>query len=605
MNFYKIKLTFSCLVFCLLLVGKSWAEMSSPESLLQKAKQGAEYFIDVAFEIDQNVPELRSKDQATEYLNILDDLERIGNELGLEKNQMAIFHKVADKLATHTSRWIEIHKLENREILLKIHERMEADSAYYYFMTVQEALRAMTKLEDLKIAQERIAEFLQIGLRKKRPEFLMTAYKSAMTKISADVLSSEIIKLEMSDEERSFWIRHLIMPDEFGVLLQNINDAILKFTKDDENKSNVLREMLEQFYLLASDQALRFPMNIKMNITDLLARLFEEQIRLSFKINKDVFKRDLLYLGPARLSGLSALWMDVDLVKFSTSLDYDNSLLELMPIMEQQLSDSGLLTEYRAFQDYSKKVRTSIALDQLNAFGLYELTDAEGIKHTMTLLKLGRGEIVAGLSLKGNSLKIYYKNISYNPVTKIFLGTQQDDGSMLENVLPMKFKILSDGKINFSFTTFPPSKQKMSGTKIQSFENLSSHNEENVVSLEGTYKGTYYNLLNNKSYPLELSVFIFGRSYQATMNINLNTEARPVNDPNHWSFYPVQFSLGSNIDKNAIVYLWTNSAGPIMQLRAKMEQGRLKGDYLSASEGRLGIIDLEKIEDTANSDLGK
>ncbi len=577
--------------------------LDAPETLVQRARRSPEEFIAVIFELENQLPEMRSRQEFEPYFNTLTKLEAISETLPNLGADTSVFKRVAGMMAVVGIRWVSL-ETDSVETILTYHRWLDFSAAYDFLADTELLLRK--KKDDRELREKAVAVMSALqawAAARNAPPFLINGYRGRISEVALMAFKDHLTSSQFSEEERIRWTDRLLTEESQAGVLSDLFSLIVGLSPGMETQAHLYADILEHLALRSRDAQHPFPAYIQINISDSIMRIIVEKLRFGFSFRDGTqengeFARLTGLLRPAQLSALAFEWINIDQSRSDSGPDTPSAswkqFLAYARILETRLERAQMSMELKTFREYWQKAGAATVSDNMDFSGTYLLTADNGRTYRFTVFTARRGQLVAGLGDPGEAFRVSFTQIFYNPTTGVFTGSEHDMSNWTGSNHTVRFRFDGD-RVFCQFPNLSSDMRRLTGVRVAKFTDYASlpatGSPERVPGeFRGVLRHTKPQGLEN---PVDLEINQVGKTYVGRLNIHSGKDL----------VIRVHFNLGNVANTDGLVQLTSTDTQHTMHLRGRIEGDRFVGEYIVAGRGLQGTLDLTRRTLPPASDL--
>lgn len=479
-----MKKIFALLCFLSLAIPMAFADMKldPPEKLLEKARAGRIACREVILDIQQNIPEMRDPQTFDSYFKILDELEKIAAQTGVNEIYPDAVKNLGLQMVTQGVRWLSTAR-DTIEKILAYHKWMSVEVAFSFL--------AATELEEKTLPPENLRRFAENidqlipWVDKAFPQAtgLRLGYRNLLSERAAKALAIQ----SMTEEERLFWLDKIYSSTGYASALGVIQNDVFGITKENREKFHlyVHRQLLISNRLLADAQ--NHPFWLINQAGDTALNTISRGIYIEADFSDEDFVGLLKVMQPLQLQRLVQIW-----VSRPPAETYLEKYVHLSGLLMDHLKAQTLQREAMDVFRFYGRISVPFMTTRRKLEGTYKLTSPKGRVWKLTIVRSRFADVYVALG-EGNFFIVKsFFNVVYDRENDIFIAHERD--RTLDNYrnLMIRFKASGNGAIEVDDFTGPPNEQKLRGRKIESFPDYFSTARRRPTDPAGMWKGYVY-----------------------------------------------------------------------------------------------------------------
>lgn len=573
---------FCGMIVCMLtwvMVPNASAALSLPEPdvLIQEAQQGKNQLRDVINQIDQNLVEIRDAETFDRYFAILDALQVIADDLGLDTIYPDGVKKLGHRMVQKGVNWLNL-RVDSIDKMLAYHQWMsEPQPAYTAMYSFEIQLKDIKQLKDLESASMKL-ERLLVFVTQQWPT------DTSLHRLYRDLLSDVAVKslknTSLTNEQILFWVTKIYRPEALLDVAIKFQDQMYQITAETKTELHLSLERIYQIFLHSQKLDPGSSESLRNQIGDNAVDLFLRSIRFEENLNENEFNQVMMMFSKRHYISLANAWALYDKVPHT---DFAVNYIEKSFIFTKKLREVGLSAEAETLSRAIRSKASAILARSLKLEGFWEMKDRRGKKWALNIIYAADGMIFVDLTGPDQmSYPFFY--VIYDMDQKGFLAALRAPDADINSNVPVRFFPQPDGTLKVVNMISPEADMVMIAKRIQTYPDLMAQREiGSAVDFNGVYQGIL-KLDKISAKKVELSIATF------------NDHA--IGNMKHPSFFAT-FNFGSN-GKDNVIYLTRGNnkvLGSWMHLRLKMDDKNNLVGYLI--DGATGLnpnpIQLKKI----------
>lgn len=432
-------------------------------------------------EIHDNVGDISTNENFQQYFALLPLFERKATEHELELIYPDIVSKLADKLASHGMRWINIEKTPQEEItqLIKV---MKANTALRFLNDLSYKLSLLNlNNENLVIVNDKLLAIKEI-LEKNHPD-----NKSIHDKVNYSLSSLSLIALQQEDllskEQIQYWTTQVLTTVHIENYLVYLHSSVLETDKDRAPYLMTLVLTLGSHLNSVKNQ----PLSLKNMYGDIIVELVGRSIEVGILIDTKLLEKAVLNIGTVHLKSLAFRVLET---QRPNTRHLANNYVNITYVIGERLKQKGVIN---VATDLIKTVETAMApvLATIKGHeGTYHINDEAGKLWIFTLARTSEDRLIASLGKPNGMVTQSFFNIKYSVRKKKY--TMSDfvpDDDPYFNMVGELFTS-RDGLIHIHLPFAKKGHRKFKGKKVVSYPDYFKYYNPSSNYIEGAYSGT-------------------------------------------------------------------------------------------------------------------
>lgn len=553
------KLLFALLLWPLLVVtAHAELHLEPPEALLKRAQISRAEAREVILDLQQNISEFVDPKTFDSYLYILDDLQKIADEKGVNEIYPNAVRTLGQQMVANGIRWLTAGR-DPIERILYYHKWMNAEIAASFLSNVELEEKTLSPEESLQFAKNLETLIPYIDATFPHASALRLGYRTVLSERAARVLGRQ----DLTEEERLFWLSKLYNAAGFSSALNLIQDDVLHLTPENKARLHVYvhRYLTLAKRLLGDSQNQPFWL-VNLN-GDTAQIIVMRGVFLLEPFSNEEFKALLGSMQANDLQTLTQTWV----TRLPKDEGYLNDYLRLTNMLVEELRARELTKEANeAFRFYTKIAAPTRAKDKILE-GTYLLKDQSGKEWVLTAAFARGTEVFIGLADKMGFVNKSFFFLSYVEAEDAFIASERERTEDPYRNWAIKFKMKKDGTIEVRDLSARPGEDILKGKKTESFPNYFTESSTDPVNPGGRYEG----IIGGKKMVLTVTAYTGATTAQMSDADNVLS---------------IDLNVGT-FGTDRVLYLTTGNTGRTawLQLRGVVTKKEYRGTMIKGGKG--------------------
>lgn len=316
-------------------IAKAEMRLDPPERLLERAAATRAEYLEVLRDIDKNIPEMRLREEAEMYLNILDELEAIAKAQNRNNLGNTVFKGVSNRLARHALRWVRF-EMDPPERVLLAHRYSDPESALDLVQEHRNDLPSITTQEERELMVMNLESLEMFATSAGWPRHVLSGYVS----LRSDVALAALETLDkLKEDEQIRWIHHLSPTTGYETFLRSLHERVLTYPQPDPSRFHAYAVVLEEMRQMVANSGASTPNFIRMLLGDVSRDLITAHFHTQVYFTKTDFENLLSNLSRSQLQYFVFFINDTD---FALTGSYLNHFLEKGRVLVKRLDELGM-----------------------------------------------------------------------------------------------------------------------------------------------------------------------------------------------------------------------------------------------------------------------
>lgn len=568
--------SFLCALFMLLGFSSSaHAELmlSPPAQLLEQAKQGKNELRDVINMMDQNLDEMRDVRTFDSYFFILDDLQKIADDVHMNTIYPDGVKKLGNRMVQKGINWLQISTDSTEKIIYYHRWMIEPQPAFAALYSFEMQVKDLKTKEEMQASALKLEQLFAYSAKKWAIETsLLRLYRDVLSDLAVNALK----KNQLSQEEYLFWTTKIYQPDALSEVILTIQDKIYQTIKD--SKTNLHPALLSLFRIHEHLEQLETGVteNLKIQLGDAAVDLFMRSLRFEEKLSDEEFKQLISLFQKRHFVSMAAAWDQIN--KLPQEADFALYNIQKAFVFIQLLRQQSLFAEADALSRVITSKAGFIYARAYNLEGYWEMKDRQGRKRSLNIIFADETMVFADMAVKDDFSYVFF-HVTYDIENSGFVASLRPMDTDISANIPIRFYPQPDGTLKVIDLVTSKTESVMMATKTQSYPDLIMQTEpESTVTFNGVYEG-YLELPAGLGLPA-------GPPKKVQLIVNTFNDHTFAN-LKHPSFFAT-FNYGNNGKENVLYLTRGNDKilGSWMHLRLKQDENKnLVGYYIDGATG--------------------
>lgn len=515
-----MKLTKKLVLLAFMWPAMSLAALNLPEptALLNKAATSRTALLDSILAIEFNIPEMRDPATFDKYFFLMDNLQTLAQDTGLEEYYPQVVEKLALNMVSNGMRWLDVTKTTPEKLSYYI-KWMDGDSLARLLGLVEFQLTTEKNPAALKNMAANVEAVLPlIDVQAAKLPYVQFGFRRLMSDAAVNILKTE----NFTNAEFDFWVSKLKVSSAASEYLDYLNLGVYALEAKNISYGHIYLYRLTMLLQQTGKMAEVAPNWLLNAIADSATETILRMVRAEENFAFGEFTFALEQMKTRHLQGLAVQWMSAEKLP---SQKYIAHYLDLSAQLSARLQAVGLRKENGELQKWLAKSAAPLMAAEMDLEGHYELYNKKGDLWYLTLAVAKENTLIAALGTKNGELYKTFFNVVYNLKTKTFVASEREPDTDEEQNPPVEFSI-TDGKLTLFDPYMRTEFKTFVGSRIQTFADILKSAKVAAPSLNGTYKGPIV-LPNGKTIEANLIVTSFngytlGRLDTSSFSIELN-----------------------------------------------------------------------------------
>lgn len=466
-------------------------ELESPQVLLEKAKKGRPEFLVVVQDIERFAPTLPAKEQLFPYIQILNELEIIGESHGVDEISFQVIKKLGWVLTRQGIKWLRLDQ-DPTEFIAHFLSWSENSTRYQVAGQHVKLLVLVTDREGLLHWYERTSFSLQTVIDLKSEAYVVEAFEQLQASCVQRLIK---IKNEISSDQMLGIMKSVRSMTAIQSIVGFLTEEVLRATQHTE------LEMFLKWGAVLSSNLKKLNQTIPFNILTapgyLIITIVSKILNQEKVFEVELVKELIAALLPSQLPELGSFILT--LYRDKPIPDSQLTLLgELSDRLLEEYQKLGLNQPAEEMKKFASRVALLVAGLSEEIEGSYEVTvrDKPGL---INLVHIGNGKFFMALSVRYGgevSADFSFFHVLYNSKQQKWEAVHYEVAdpnfsNPVNEVFFMRFVISTEAGEKRIQGTFFTAKltSPVEGKKTRSYLTFSNENRESIPDISGVYLG--------------------------------------------------------------------------------------------------------------------